>query len=93
MPERTTTRRVRPRVRGEWVDGAPSHGIGDVPLGGADPGIGDVPLGGNADSGIGRQGIGTTTETFTREKSVVLRERPRSPSGGGPLRPANGRND
>lgn len=42
------------------INGAPSHGLGDV------------PFGGNGDSGIGREGIGSTIETFTRTKSVVL---------------------
>lgn len=42
------------------INGAPSHGIGDV------------PYGGNGASGIGRDGIGVTIETFTRTKSVVL---------------------
>jgi glyceraldehyde-3-phosphate dehydrogenase [NAD(P)+] len=42
------------------VNGAPSHGIGDV------------PFGGNGASGIGRQGIGETIEALTREKSIVL---------------------
>lgn len=42
------------------INGAPSHGIGDV------------PYGGNRDSGIGREGLGVTIESFLRTKSIVL---------------------
>ncbi|WP_049903514.1 aldehyde dehydrogenase family protein [Halococcus agarilyticus] len=42
------------------INGAPSHGLGDI------------PFGGNEDSGIGREGIGTSIEGFTRYKSIVL---------------------
>ena len=42
------------------INGAPSHGLGDV------------PYGGNGASGIGREGIGTTIEELTRTKSVIL---------------------
>lgn len=42
------------------INGAPSHGIGDI------------PFGGNGDSGIGREGIGTSIESYLRTKSIVL---------------------
>jgi glyceraldehyde-3-phosphate dehydrogenase [NAD(P)+] len=42
------------------INGAPSHGLGDI------------PFGGNKASGIGREGIGTTIEAFSRKKSIVL---------------------
>jgi len=42
------------------INGAPSHGLGDVPFGGV------------KDSGIGRQGIGYSVESFTTTKSIVL---------------------
>lgn len=42
------------------VNGAPSHGLGDV------------PFGGNERSGINREGIGVTIEQFVRRKSIVL---------------------
>ncbi len=42
------------------INGAPSHGLGDVPFGGNDA------------SGIGREGIGTTLESFSRRKSIIL---------------------
>jgi glyceraldehyde-3-phosphate dehydrogenase [NAD(P)+] len=42
------------------INGAPSHGLGDV------------PFGGNKDSGIGREGIGYSIERFLRKKSIVL---------------------
>jgi len=42
------------------INGAPSHGLGDV------------PFGGNKASGIGREGIGTTIEAFSRKKSIIL---------------------
>ncbi|USZ68400.1 aldehyde dehydrogenase family protein [Halorussus salilacus] len=42
------------------INGAPSHGLGDI------------PFGGNKASGIGRQGLHTTIKEMTREKSIVL---------------------
>jgi glyceraldehyde-3-phosphate dehydrogenase [NAD(P)+] len=42
------------------INGAPSHGLGDI------------PFGGNKDSGIGREGIGMSIEHFVRRKSIVL---------------------
>lgn len=42
------------------INGAPSHGLGDV------------PFGGNKASGIGRQGLHDTIEEMTREKSIIL---------------------
>jgi len=42
------------------INGAPSHGLGDVPFGGNDA------------SGIGREGIDSTIHEFVREKSIVL---------------------
>ncbi|WP_132058280.1 aldehyde dehydrogenase family protein [Halorussus amylolyticus] len=42
------------------INGAPSHGLGDV------------PFGGNKASGIGRQGLHTTIEEMVRKKSIVL---------------------
>ena len=45
---------------GVRINGAPSHGLGDVPFGGV------------KDSGIGRQGIGYTIESFVETKSVIL---------------------
>jgi glyceraldehyde-3-phosphate dehydrogenase [NAD(P)+] len=45
---------------GVRINGAPSHGLGDIPFGGV------------KDSGIGREGIGRTIETFIETKSIVL---------------------
>nr|WP_206662606.1 aldehyde dehydrogenase family protein [Halorubrum sp. BOL3-1] len=42
------------------INGAPSHGLGDI------------PFGGNGDSGIGREGIDTSIEAYLRIKSIVL---------------------
>ncbi|UPV99776.1 aldehyde dehydrogenase family protein [Halorussus gelatinilyticus] len=42
------------------INGAPSHGLGDI------------PFGGNKASGIGRQGLHTTIEEMVRKKSIVL---------------------
>ncbi|MFB6297284.1 MAG: aldehyde dehydrogenase [Salinirussus sp.] len=42
------------------INGAPSHGLGDI------------PFGGNKSSGIGREGLGRTIEEFLRYKTVVL---------------------
>jgi glyceraldehyde-3-phosphate dehydrogenase [NAD(P)+] len=42
------------------INGAPSHGLGDL------------PFGGNKASGIGREGLGETVEAFLRYKTVVL---------------------
>jgi len=42
------------------INGAPSHGLGDV------------PFGGNGASGINREGINTTIEQMLRTKSIVL---------------------
>ncbi|GAB3324759.1 aldehyde dehydrogenase family protein [Haloplanus salinarum] len=42
------------------INGAPSHGLGDIPFGGV------------GDSGIGREGLGHTVEEFVTSKSIVL---------------------
>jgi glyceraldehyde-3-phosphate dehydrogenase [NAD(P)+] len=42
------------------INGAPSHGLGDIPFGGV------------GDSGIGREGLGHTVEEFVTTKSIVL---------------------
>ena len=42
------------------INGAPSHGLGDV------------PFGGNKDSGIGREGIDASIHAMMRQKSIVL---------------------
>jgi len=42
------------------INGAPSHGLGDI------------PFGGNKDSGIGREGLGVTIESMIRKKSIIL---------------------
>ena len=39
------------------IDGAPTHELGDVPFG---------------DSGIGREGLHTSIETYLRTKSIIL---------------------
>ena len=45
---------------GVRINGAPSHGLGDIPFGGV------------KDSGIGREGIGYTVESFVETKSIIL---------------------
>jgi glyceraldehyde-3-phosphate dehydrogenase [NAD(P)+] len=45
---------------GVRINGAPSHGLGDIPFGGV------------KDSGIGREGIGYTIEAFVEQKSIIL---------------------
>ena len=45
---------------GVRINGAPSHGLGDIPFGGV------------KDSGIGREGIGYTIEAFVDRKSIIL---------------------
>ncbi|MEF8812217.1 MAG: aldehyde dehydrogenase family protein [Halovenus sp.] len=45
---------------GVRINGAPSHGLGDIPFGGV------------KDSGIGREGIGYTIEAFVQQKSIIL---------------------
>ena len=47
-------------VGGVRINGAPSHGLGDI------------PFGGTKDSGIGREGIGYTIEAFVERKSIIL---------------------
>jgi|SRR6056297_579404 len=42
------------------INGAPSHGLGDI------------PFGGNKASGIGRQGLHLTIEEMVRHKSIIL---------------------
>jgi glyceraldehyde-3-phosphate dehydrogenase [NAD(P)+] len=42
------------------INGAPSHGLGDI------------PFGGNKASGIGRQGLRLTIEEMVRRKSIIL---------------------
>lgn len=42
------------------INGAPSHGLGDIPFGGI------------KDSGIGREGIDATIHAMMREKSIIL---------------------
>ena len=42
------------------INGAPSHGLGDIPFGGVKR------------SGIGREGINYTIDAFVREKTIVL---------------------
>ena len=50
----------RLEVGGVRINGAPSHGLGDI------------PFGGTKDSGIGREGIGYTIEAFLERKSIIL---------------------
>ncbi|WP_436344137.1 aldehyde dehydrogenase family protein [Natronorubrum sp. FCH18a] len=45
---------------GVRINGAPSHGLGDV------------PFGGNKDSGIGREGLDASIHSMLRKKSIVL---------------------
>jgi len=45
---------------GVRINGRPSHGLGDIPFGGV------------KDSGIGREGIGYTIESFVERKSIIL---------------------
>jgi len=45
---------------GVRINGAPSHGLGDIPFGGV------------KDSGIGREGIGYTIKAFSDRKSIIL---------------------
>jgi glyceraldehyde-3-phosphate dehydrogenase [NAD(P)+] len=54
--------RVAERVDagGVRINGAPSHGLGDIPFGGNDA------------SGIGREGLDATIHEFVREKSITL---------------------
>ncbi|ELZ01004.1 aldehyde dehydrogenase family protein [Natrialba asiatica] len=42
------------------INGAPSHGLGDV------------PFGGNKDSGIGREGLDASIHEMMRKKSIIL---------------------
>ncbi|MXV62264.1 aldehyde dehydrogenase family protein [Natronorubrum sp. JWXQ-INN-674] len=42
------------------INGAPSHGLGDI------------PFGGNKDSGIGREGLDASIHEMLRKKSIVL---------------------
>lgn len=55
-------RRVADALQGGAVriNGAPSHGLGDIPFGGVGA------------SGIGREGIGQSIEAFTTTKSIIL---------------------
>ena len=50
----------RLRAGGVRINGAPSHGLGDIPFGGVN------------DSGIGREGIGHTIAAFVEQKSIIL---------------------
>jgi glyceraldehyde-3-phosphate dehydrogenase [NAD(P)+] len=45
---------------GVRINGAPSHGLGDI------------PFGGNDGSGINREGIHATIEQMLRKKSIIL---------------------
>jgi len=45
---------------GVRINGAPSHGLGDI------------PFGGNKDSGIGREGLDASIHSMLRKKSIVL---------------------
>lgn len=42
------------------INGAPSHGLGDI------------PFGGNKKSGIGREGLDTSINSFAKYKSIIL---------------------
>ena len=50
----------RINVGGNRINGAPSHGLGDI------------PFGGNEDSDIGRKSIKANIEEFIRYKNIVL---------------------
>jgi glyceraldehyde-3-phosphate dehydrogenase [NAD(P)+] len=50
----------RLQAGGVRINGAPSHGLGDIPFGGV------------KDSGIGREGIGYTIEAFVERKTIIL---------------------
>jgi nonphosphorylating glyceraldehyde-3-phosphate dehydrogenase (EC 1.2.1.9) len=45
---------------GVRINGAPSHGLGDI------------PFGGNDGSGINREGVHATIEQMLRKKSIIL---------------------
>lgn len=48
------------RAGGVRINGAPSHGLGDIPFGGV------------KNSGVGREGLGYTIEELTTTKSIIL---------------------
>lgn len=58
--ERALRMADRIEAGGVRINGAPSHGLGDV------------PFGGSGASGIGREGIGFTIEELSKHKSIVL---------------------